>query len=94
LLDSEGSISRACLVRKRMEYLPKQPMFVLGIDVEKKLLQTDRVAINRKIVQNLVKNIKLAGPVYIFVVDGNFQLLGRALAKVPGSTILNRSTGT
>lgn len=91
VLDSECAISRACLVRKQVAYLPQQPMFVLGLDIRRCLFQSGRVADNRTIVQNLVKSIKLPGPVYIFVAEGNYRLLGKVVMNVPGGTILNRN---
>jgi len=90
-LDGECAISRACLVRKQVAYLPHQPLFVLGLDIQKCLFQSGRLAANRQIVQNLVKTIKLPGPVYIFVNEGNGKLLGKVVMNVPHSIILNRN---
>jgi hypothetical protein len=89
LLAAEPAVRRACLARKQVKYLPAQRLYVLGLDLRKTFRLSSRVAANRLVVQNLVKSIHLPGAVFIFVAEGKYRPIGRAVAAVPGSIIYN-----
>lgn len=86
-LKNDKTIKRLYLVQKTLQYLPDNPLFILGIVRTTGL----RLKSNTEYVQEISKLIKLPVEMLIFIMDDH-ATLRRKLKKVPHALIYQKNT--
>ena len=81
-----AAVERAYLVRKKVQFLPQRPFYVLGVLRRRKWLEGNPQRVSREIAQMIVKRVRLNGKCLVLVFTRSSKWR-KPLAKIPDSEI-------
>lgn len=87
---AEPEIASVVVARKQVEHFKQSPCFVVGLTVKTKWWKPRRSSAGQKLVNRVIKNVKLPGYFLMFVNEKNLVGLGTKVAAVPGAVIYER----
>ncbi len=87
ILATEKDIASAAVARKQVQHFPQKPYRTIAVRLSVPWWKLRRRSSNRKLVERLIAQLKLADPYLVFVVDGNLKALGQKVYAVPGAIL-------
>jgi Zn-dependent protease with chaperone function len=91
IFGSEADIGSVAVARKQLQHLPNSPCFAIGLKVKVAWWKARGEAANKKLVQRILKQVRLPGHFVVFVSEKNLKALGKKVFAVPGSIIYERA---
>jgi Zn-dependent protease with chaperone function len=87
----EAEISRVAVARKKMEHFKKSPCYVIGLNVKVPWWKPRSSSANVKLVNRVLKQVKLPGHFLVFANEKNLKGLWTKISNVPGAQIYARA---
>ena len=80
------AVERAYLVRKKVQFFPQKPFYVLGVMRRRSWLERNPQRESQDLAKMIVKHVRLNGKCYVVVFTGRSDWK-KSLIKIPGSEI-------
>ncbi len=90
ILQAEPEISAAAVARKQVEHFPDSPCFAIGLKTRVPWWKPRSSAAGQKLVQRVLKQVRLPGCFLVFVGGKNLRGLATKVFDVPGAVIYER----
>lgn len=90
---AEKEIGSVAVARKQVEHFKKNPCYVIGLDIKVPWWKPRSSSANGKLVNRVLKQVKLPGYFLVFVNEKNLKGLWTKISYVPGATVYMRSSG-
>ena len=87
---SEPDIGSVAVARKKLQHFPNNPCFAVGLKIKVPWWKPRGRNANGRLVQRLLKQVRLPGHYLIFVSERNLKALGKKVFAVPDSVIYER----
>jgi hypothetical protein len=88
---SEREIGSVAIALKQVVHFKKNPCFVIGLKTKVPWWKPRSSSANVKLVNRVLKQVKLPGHFLVFVNEKNLKVLGTKISAVPGATIYSRA---
>jgi hypothetical protein len=87
-LQKESSLDGAWLVQKKLEYFPKQRLFILALQTATNLLGRSNATLDAQIVNRVIPQLRLPGRSLVISPTGTFRKLAKRVVSFDGSRIV------
>lgn len=91
IFSKEPDIESAAVARKVVQWLPKQPAFVVALKIKVAFWKVRGSDANQLIVNRVVEQIQLPGQFMVFIVEKELAKAGKKVFEVPGAVIYRRN---
>ena len=90
VFSAEPEIGSAAVARKSVRHFPNSSCFAIALRIKTAWWKPRGSGANRKLVQRVVKQVRLPGRFLAFVGEKNLRGLGRKVSAAPGAAIYER----
>lgn len=90
VFSAEPEIGSAAVARKLVQHFPNSPCFAIGLKIKTAWWKPRGSGASQKLVQRVLKQVRLPGRFLVFVGEKNLRELGAKVFGVPGAVVYER----
>ena len=90
VFSAEPEIGSAAVARKLVQHFPNSPCFAIGLKIKTAWWKPRGSGASQKLVQRVLKQVRLPGRFLVFVGEKNLRGLGAKVFGVPGAVVYER----